>query len=102
MEVRPVDQRTQYFFNAVLMNEVGEVGLLLEEHQPLVFSVDEEGNSALHHVRSVEMANKLICSGADPSRANRAGIYPDEAALQRSQEVVANVLRRSWRESARG
>jgi hypothetical protein len=101
-EVRPVDQRIQYFFNAVVLNQVEEVGFLLEGNPQLVLATDDDGNSALHLVTSIAMANKLTCHGADPSKANKAGLYPDEVALQRSQEAVANVLRRSWGEAARG
>lgn len=97
-----MDPITQYFLNAVILDQVKEVTFLLEEKPSLVFVRDQSGNTALHLAPSVAMVNALTCSGADPRNVNKSGIYPDEAAISRKQEAVANAIRRSWPESARG
>jgi ankyrin repeat protein len=98
-----MDQKQQYFLNAVILNQTEEAKFLLEESPSLISVSDADDNTALHFASSEAMASLLICKGADGSKANKKGIYPDEAAIERHQEGVANIIRRSgWSEAARG
>lgn len=98
-----MNQKHQYFLNAVMLNQTEEAKSLLEEDPSLISLADADGNMALHLASSPAMASLLICKGADGSKANHKGIYPDEAAIERHREDVANIIRRSgWPEAAKG
>lgn len=95
-------QRTQELFNAVIANDLQKVESFLEDFPSLARAVDLEGNMPLHMASSVAMVTMLTCYGADPSQPNNSGIYPDEAAIARGQQLIADTLRRYWPDAAKG